>query len=265
MNTKYVIPVMASALILTMVLSSFMPAAAILPTIGPKLDVKTIPQDDQKREKGIIVLGLTPSTDWPTEDKGYAPGVDLISQHKLIVSFNGMLMQWLISDVGVIITCNVLEKDKVNPIDDKFGTPTKQFPEENLVTTLIDVSDYWTCKPHWKTPADLPGYFESVGVLDVYYTGPDLPTMIADNILVVTATLVIGNTVIQGTDIQDICLLGWSMAPNWSTLTLPDHGTTIILWSDPLNLFVGCEEAALQQRNNQGVTPAGVQQEVGPV
>jgi hypothetical protein len=266
MNSKYLIPVIASALILTMVLSSLVPVMAqAVPTIGPKLDVKTIPQDDQVLKKGIIVLGLVPNMDpttppyWPS-DKGYAPGNDIISQHKLLVSFNGLLLFWKIGEDGPIITCNVLEKDKVNPIPDKFGITTKQFPQENLVTKLIDVSDKFICKPRWKTPSDMPGWYESAGVLDVYYNGPTVPGVIADNILIVTATLVLGRVIVQGTDMQDICLLGWSMSPNWTTLTLPDHGATVILWSNAMGPFVGCEEAALEQRNALGVVPEGVVQ-----
>jgi hypothetical protein len=255
MNSKYLIPVIASALILTMVFSSFVPAMAQVPMEGPFLVVKTIPQDDQVLKKGIMVLGLPEPTGWP---KGYAPGSDLMSQHKLLVSFNGQPIFWKIGEAGVVITCNVLEKDKVNPVPDKFGTPTKQFPQENLVTTLTDVSDKFICKPHWKTPADMPGWYESAGVLDVYYTGPIVPTVIADNILSVTATLVIERVVIQGTDMQDICLLGWSMSPNWMTLTLPDHGATIILWNNAMGEFAGCEQAALEQRYYLGILPAGV-------
>jgi len=260
MNSKYLIPVIASALVITMVLSSLTPAMAQLtPSFGPQLVVKTIPQDDQVLKKGIIILGLTPigepgtGNPWP---KGYAPGVDIISQHKLLVTYNGQVLFWRIGDAGPVITCNVLEKDKVNPVDDKFGNPTKQFPQENLVTKLVDVSDKFICKPRWKTPADMPGWFESAGVLDVYYNGPLVPGVIADNILVVTASLVIGRVVIQGVDMQDICVLGWSMSPNWMTLTLPDHGSFVILWSNPMGPFVGCEEAALEQRNYLGIQPA---------
>jgi len=253
MNSKYSIPVIASALILTMVLSSFMPVMAQVPSIGPKLDVKTIAQDDQKREKGIILLGLVPHSNWV---KGYSDELGipkLVSQHKLLVSYNGQTLFWRIGSPGPVITCNILEKDKANPVDDKFGVPTKQFPQENLVTKLFDVSDKFICKPRWKHPAGLPGYFESVGVLDVYYVGPLIPTVIADNILVVEASLVIGKTVIQGTDIQDICVLGWSMSSNDEVITLPDGGAVIFSSADALGPFVGCEQAALEQRDNLGV------------
>jgi len=269
MNSKYLIPAIASALILTMVLSSMTPVMAQLtPAFLPQLVVKTIPQDDQVLKKGIIVLGLLPVTTgpnpWPS-DKGWAPGSDLMTQHKLLVTYNGRTLTWLISQNPLVVNCNVYEKDKVNPIPDKFGKTTKQFPQENLVTTLIDVSQFFTCKPRWKTPAGMDGYQESVGVLDVYYTGAATPGVIADNILIVTVSLVAGRTVVQGVDMQDICLLGWSMSDNWTTLTLPDHGATQINWSNAMGQFVGCEEAALEQRNNLGVAPAGMQGPFPPV
>lgn len=259
MNNKYLIPALASVLVLTMLLSSFMPVMAVIrPTIGPKLDVVTIPEDDQKREKGIIVLGLTP--DATGRGKGYAAGQDLLSQHKLLVSYNGQLIYWRIGDSPIVVACNVLEKDKVNPIKDKFGTPTRQFPEENLVTKLIDVSDKFICKVRWKNPAGMLGYEESVGVLDVYYVGPALPTMIADNILLVTVSLVIGRTIIMGSDMQDICVLGYSMSPNYRDLTLPDGGEIYRTFADSLGPFVSCEEAALYQRFHLGLAIEGVVQ-----
>jgi len=249
------IPAVASILIISMLLSASTPivSAINVRAFGPKLDVTTIPEDNQILKKGIMVLGLD-GTGFP---KGYQPGVDLISQHKLLVTYNGQPLLWRIGDVGPVITCNVLEKDKVNPLPDKFGVPTKQFPQENLVTKLIDVSDKFICKPRWKQPADLPGWYESAGVLDVYYNGPKLPTLIADNILVVEASLVVGRTVIVGTDIQDICLLGFSMSPNTRTITLPDGGEVYISSANAMGPFVSCEEAAIEQRAYLGVPIAG--------
>jgi len=246
MKSKYLIPVVASLLIVSMFLSASTPLVSAVRVLafGPKLEVITIPEDNQILKKGIMVLGLD-GTGFP---KGYAPGVDLISQHKLLVTYNGQPLLWRIGDVGPTIVCFVFEKDKVNPLDDKFGVPTKQFPQENLVTKLIDVGDKFICKPRWKTPADLPGWYESAGVLDVYYNGPKLPTLIADNILVVTATITVGRTIIQGFDMQDICLLGFSMSQNYRVITLPDGGETYISSANAMGPFVSCEEAAIEQR-----------------
>jgi len=248
-------PIVASILIVSMLLSASSPivSAQTLRAFAPKLDVITIPEDNQVLKKGIMVLGL----DGTGFEKGYAPGKDLMSQHKLLVSYNGQLLFWRIGDVGPVVTCNVLEKDKVNPLPDKFGVPTAQFPQENLITKLVDVSDKFICKPRWKTPADMPGWYESAGVLDVYFDGPALPTLIADNILVVQATLVIGRTIIVGTDIQDICILGFSMSENTRTITLPDGGEVYISSSNPMGAFVSCEEAAIEQRAYLGLAVQG--------
>jgi hypothetical protein len=264
MNNKYLIPVVASILILSMLLSASTPIVSALSVsaFGPKLVVKTVPEDNQILKKGIIVLDLAPRgppPGWPA-DKPWMPGKDLLSQHKLLVTFNGQLLYWRIGDVGPIVTCNILEKDKYNPINDKFDITTKQFPQENLVTKLVDVTDKFICKPRWKTPAGLPGWFESAGVLDVYYTGPLVPTIIADNILIVQATLVLGRTIVQGTDIQDVCILGFSMASNMRIITLPDGGETYTTWDNPMGPFVSCEEAAIEQRNVLGAPIPGVEQ-----
>jgi hypothetical protein len=259
MNSKYLIPAVAFLLVFTVLFSTALPALAIVTraTIGPKLVVTTIPQDDQKREKGIIVLGLVPTVQgFP---KPRQPGFDLMSQHKILVTFNGQTLLWRVSGPNTgeyaapTVSCNVLEKDKVNPMPHKDGTTSKQFPAENLKTKLVDVSDKFICKVRWKTPANLPGWLESVGVLDVYYTGPTTSAAawqwIADHILTVTVTLVLGRTYVQGTDIQDICVLGWSMANNVRKITKPDGGTDFHWsWDDALGPFVGCEEAAIWQR-----------------
>jgi len=265
MNSKYVLPVFASMMVLMMVVSSMSPAFAAvtsIATIGPKLVVVTIPQDDQKRQTGVIVLGLTPTVTAPTPwPKPYQPGTKLISQHKIMVTFNGLPILWNIQtpSYGPKVVCNVLEKDKVNPIPDKLGKPTAQFPEENLVTKLIDVSDLWFCKLRWVTYA--PGVLESIGVLDVYYIGPLLATVIADNILTVEVFMKVGTTSIVGTDIQDICLLGWSMGNNHIAVTLPDGGQVYHSWDQALGPFVSCEEAALWQRYYSGVAIAGILQD----
>ena len=265
MKNKYLIPVVASILILSMLLSASAPMASAMniSTFAPHLVVTTIPEDNQVLKKGIMVLDLAPDKcPWPTPqlcaDKGWSPGKDLLSQHKLLVTYNGVPLLWRIGDAGLIVTCNILEKDKYNPVPDKFGVPTQQFPQENLVTKLIDVSDKFICKPRWKTPSDMPGWFESAGVLDVYYIGPALPSIIADNILVVSATLVVNRAIIVGTDIQDICILGFSMSPNTRVITLPDGGETYTTWSNAMGPFVSCEEAAIEQRAVLGLPIQGI-------
>jgi hypothetical protein len=241
-------------------------------TIGPKLEVTTIPQDDQKREKGIIILGIDLAN--PTVNKDPLAN-DLMSQHKLLVTYNGAVMTWALGSVGVTIACNVLEKDKVNVIPDPKTGDGKQFPAENLMTKLVDVSDKFVCKPRWKSPT--AGLLESAGVLDIYFVGPipaadslpgaddgvngkEVGVWIADYILVVEATITIGRTVVFGAEVQDICVLGWAVnagVPNvrlpapW-IITKPD-GSHHYIWPEAFGNYVGCEELALAQRDVLGI------------
>jgi len=275
MNHKF-LPFVAAFLILSIVLGTTPFTYAVTrATIGPKLEVTTIPQDDQKREKGIIILGIDPAA--PNTKKHPSPN-DLMSQHKLLVTYNGAVMTWALGSVGVTIACNVLEKDKVNVVPDPKTGDGKQASWENLMTKLVDVSDKFVCKPRWKTPT--PGLLESAGVLDVYYVGPlpdavgtntapavgvtgkEVGVWIADYIVVVEATITIGRTVVFGAEVQDICVLGWATSPannapnvrdlpDW-IITKPD-GSQHYIWQQALGNYVGCEELALAQRAALGI------------
>jgi hypothetical protein len=260
MKSKYSMSVIASALILIMLASFFMPVMAQVPVIGPQLVVRTIPQDDQMRKTGIMLLGLTPADGWT---KGYSDELNtpkLWSQFKIMVTLNGAPLLWQLgvsTEPQPSVFWTVLQKDKVNPVPTKFGVPTKQFPQENLETQVTDISSQFECKAHWDPlPPIQTGWYMSVGVLDCYYLGPLLPTIIADNILIVTVTYPIGTAVIYGADMQDICILGWSMSTNDLPITLPSGA---VIWSseDALGEFVGCEQAALEQRSNLGIAPLG--------
>jgi hypothetical protein len=259
MNHKY-ISAIAAFLILGVLLSATPLAYAQTLAFGPKLDVVTIPQDDQLLKKGIIVLGIDPAGTSTQEPS------DLLSQHKLIVTYNGATLTWAVGTAGPTIACNVLEKDKVNVVADPKTGDGKQGDYENLMTKLTDVSDKFVCKARWKSPAT--GVLESVGVLDVYFVGP-LPgdvgakaagVWIADNILVVEAFFTVGRTVVFGSDIQDICVLGWPVtagtvdaatAPTY-VITKPD-GTQHYIWENAMGYFLGCEELALAQRDVLGI------------
>jgi hypothetical protein len=234
---KYVLPSTAALLILVIAVSSFMPAAAVARiVVAPYLQVVTIPEDDQLRQTGIMGLGLNPAGT-PTGTKY----LDLMSQHKLLITLNGLL----VSTTGLVIACNVAEKDKVAVSRDvttgKTISKNRQFPQENLKTVLIDVAQYFVCKPRWK-----PGGM-SVGVLDVYYTGPLTKDFIADHILVVHVTYTVGRQVFYGTEIQDICVLGWSYSTAVSIRT-KTNGDMHYFVDDALKAYASCEEAALQQR-----------------
>jgi hypothetical protein len=252
------VPVVAAFLIVAVVLGMTpLSYATTTYTIAPKLEVVTIPQDDQMREKGIMILGL--ASPGVTQQGDIA--VDLMSQHKIVVTYNGQILTWSLgSTAAVAVLCNVLEKDKVRVVDDPKTTAVPQGTWENAKTKLVDVSANFVCKLRWKSPAGVPSMQESVGVLDVYYKGsttaPTAQAYIADHILVLTAFITIGRTIIYGTDIQDICVLGWAFLPTSSLLpdlnptrvTKPD-GTHHWIWINPLGTFVSCEDAALAQRH----------------
>jgi hypothetical protein len=249
MNHKF-LPAVAAVLIIAMMLSSTPLVAAQTLAFGPKLEVVTIPQDNQKLKTGLMILGLDPL--------GVITANDVMSQHKISVTYNGAPLTWRIGDAGPSIACNVLEKDKVNVIPDPKTGDGQQFPTENLMTKLVDVSSKFVCKVRWKSPAT--GVLESTGVLDVYFTGTANAVWIADNILVVEAFFTVGRTVVFGSDIQDICVLGYAVfgdildvafPPAW-TITKPD-GTQHWIWDNPMGDFVGCEQLALAQRDILGL------------
>jgi len=297
-------------------------------TFGPNLVVTTIAQGDQVRETGIVVLGLWPfapsqvhygsaagesynpalnplpptcTTDVTTyEANMWDPltnpsGVqlcgpqNLLSQHKILVTYNGQPLTWRIGDTVQVpaINCNVIEKDKVNVVPDPKTDKGKQFPQENLMTKLSDTSDKWVCKVRWKSPA--PGVLESVGVLDVYYVGPFDANWIADYILTVEASVAIGRTVIFGSDIQDICVLGvpfpWIMVgiakPAFFTTSNPlttaigpgstadnDYEYTVqnshFVFVTALGPFTSCTDLSLVERQQAGITLDKAQDPLAP-
>jgi hypothetical protein len=76
---------------------------------------------------------------------------------------------------------------------------------------------------------------------------------IADYVLVVEATITIGRTVIFGTDVQDICVLGWAVDPITGfplppatpfTITKPD-GKPHHIWQNALGPWPGCDGLVL--------------------
>ena len=147
MNHKY-ISAIAAFLILGILLSATPLAYAQTLAFGPKLEVTTIPQDNQMLKKGVIVLGVAPSGAALTNHEN-----DLLSQHKIIVTYNGATLVWAVGTAGPTIACNVLEKDKVNVVPDPKTGDGKQGDYENLMTKLVDVTYKFVCKVRWKSPA----------------------------------------------------------------------------------------------------------------
>jgi len=250
MNQKLV-PAVAAIIIVGMMLSSTpLAAAQTVLAFGPTLQVVTIPQDDQMLKTGVMVLGL---------GDGAGEGTDLMSQHKISVTYNGAPLVWRVGDPEPVVVCNVLEKDKVNVIPDPKDGIGPQFSQETMMTKLVDVSAEFICKVRWKSPA--AGYLESTGVLDVYFVGSQKAVWVSDNILAVEALIVVGKTIVYGTDIQDICVLGYvpdgadvTTAVAASSFTMPD-GNPHYYWTDPMGGWLSCEQLTLAERDVLGLTP----------
>jgi len=231
MNTRY-LPAIASILIVAIAMTSLAPVFAALPTrlaAQPTLTVITIAQDDQGRETGVIVFGT--GTTFATLGTGPQ---DLMAQYKIFVSFNGVP----VTPTG--LTCQFVEKDKVNPLK-----PGPQGPWENLVSKPVE-NDNFACKARWGKPG--------VGVLDVYYLGDLAGQYVADYILAVSASIVVGRTTVFGTEIQDVCVLGFpapTVTPAY-LITKPD-GTVHPIYADALGAYVSCEDLALQEQAILGI------------
>ena len=235
MNKRY-LPAIAAIFIIALTASSFIPvyAVAMRPQVSPTLFVLTIPEDDEVHKTGIMLLG-TP----PVGSPYYMSKTDLLAQFKVIVSLNGV-------PVTARLYCQVIEKDKVNPLK------TKQGAWENLVSVPKDMTGNFVCKYREGKPG--------VGVIDVYWVGPSATStiisvgqFIADYILIVQFTYTVGRTVIYGTEMQDICVLGWSFDEDFGVLTKPD-GTEHFVFPAPLGDFNSCEDAALYQKDLLGLT-----------
>jgi len=185
---------------------------------------------------------------WGTGAKGmaygYGAGMDLLSQHKILATLNGVPTK------PDYFLCEVIEKEKakIPPMTSK--TPSKrQFDDELIKTTVKDVSSNFICKVHWVKPG--------VGALDVYFIGPRTKHFIADHMLIVTMGWKVGRTTVWASDLQDICILGWSMDSrllqiklfyNPGKSTWPDGNEYYWSWQDALWNFVSCDEAAAWQR-----------------
>jgi len=323
MKKSDMLPVIAALIIALLVIPIGAVSAATPNTSYSLGSVVTIPEDDLKRNTGVMVLGLKPTENWlyppggapfdpyaagwytdslctraitPTtqdddgywylpvgaeltseyvvqsedlvyfkkvsatlcevhyflqlwavgapKDKGYKAGMDLLSQHKILATLNGVPTR------PDYFLCEVIEKEKakIPPMDSK--TPSKrQFDDELIKTTVKDVSSNFICKVHWVKPG--------VGALDVYFIGPRTKHFIADHMLIITMGWKVGRTTVWASDLQDICILGWSMGNNVLKIylfknpgksTWPAGREYFYSWDDALNKFVSCDEAAVWQR-----------------
>jgi len=231
MKTRY-LPAIASILIIAIAMTSLAPVFAALPTrlvAQPTLTVVTIAQDDEARETGVMWMGT--GTTFATLGDGPH---ELMSQFKVFVSYNGVPV------TPTSTSCQFVEKDKVNPLK-----PGPQGPWENLVSKPVENPNF-VCKFRWGKPG--------VGVIDVYYIGALSAQYIADYIFVVGAGLTVGRTTVFGTEIQDICVLGFpapGLTPAW-LITKPS-GDVHPIYADPLGTYVSCEDLALQEQAMLGL------------
>jgi hypothetical protein len=239
MNKRY-LPAIASLLIIAITFASLLPVFAALPTrayTAPTLSVLTIPEDDEARKTGIIflndnqadfvALAASPATVTPVAQ-------DLMAEFKLLITYNGVPVN------PTSFYCQVVEKDKYNAMKSPQGT------WENLKTVPKDMTSNFVCKYRLGKPG--------VGVLEVYFLGSPAGQYISDYIVVVAFDYVIGRTTVYGTEIQDICVLGWPLQESaaWK-ITKPD-GTHHWVYADPLGDWVSCEDAALYEKALLGLT-----------
>jgi hypothetical protein len=303
------LPILAAFVIALLILPTLaLPVNALTPATGGNLaSVVTIPEDDLKRNTGVMVLGIDPEYNWGylypqkmwytdsacttlvaaagvyvgpemsdepildpatqlkplsaiyyqrvgdvcvahyftpawPSDKGYKVGWDLLSQHKILATLNG------VPTTPTTVLCEIVEKEKAKiPPQDTKSPSKRQFPDEQIKTTLQDVTDNFVCKFRWIKPG--------VGALDVYFIGPRVSNFIADHMLIVTVGYKVGRNTIWASELQDICILGWSMGTNvlaiglFDTYTLSTGTYKDIYWSwdDAIGKFVSCDEAAAWQ------------------
>jgi hypothetical protein len=195
--------------------------------------VTTIAEDDELRQTGVMWMG----TGVTAATLGVGTS-DLMAQFKILVSYNGVPVY------PTSVYCQFVEKDKANPMKNQ------QFVAENLVSVPKENPNF-ICKFRWAKAG--------VGVLDVYYIGDALGQYIADYILVVGVDLAVGRSTVWGTEIQDICLLGWPVSG--STIGIATrlgyitkgNGDTHDIYADPLGNWGSCEDVALLQKQAVGI------------
>jgi len=196
--------------------------------LKPALEIDTVAEDDPIRQTGLMVLGVFPAGTTPGVTPGVQPGSDLIAHYRITTTYNGVPVT-----PGAVFMM-VLQEGCVNP-----PSTVKQFSREILTTKLTDVSSQFVCM--YRTTA--PG----VGVLDVYYIGPLDKEYVANYIVVISAYMRIGHSVVWGTDLQSLCILGYSMDSATGITTLPD-GSNYYAWFNPLGAFTSCDVAVFCQR-----------------
>jgi len=203
-------------------------------------------EDDEVRNEGIMVIcpalplpagagAVDPDT---CNDNGDDIWEDIHASYRLSTAYEGV-------PVEATILCMVVRKDVESP-------SAPQVPEEVIATEPVDVSDRFFCM----TRPVAPG----VGVLDVYYGGPQAAEAIGAYELVVQAGLAVGSQWYWGTVTQDLCVLGWPFNDGISNKTFAVDASTEVGLKHlkramhPLDGFASCDDAALIQRQMLGLT-----------
>lgn len=220
------------------------------------LEVRLIPQDDQVRQKGIMILcpdesPCSETTRQLNSKIEVSADSDFIARYKVSFRANGVNI-----DPDQII-CTVVLKEVCT-------VKVPQFNTEEEGTELINVSDKFICKYRQAIPTNTPG----VGVIDLYYIGATNPASeIGDHVLRVEAK---ANRPpgppgpppltqqVTGSDISDLCVLGFPVCRDEGISCTDDHFfsfevvdpsvETFIKSSDSLFPFASCEDAAVWQR-----------------
>ena len=218
------------------------------PVAAPQVRVETVAEDDEARSEGIMVIcpggsippGDTRAADLDTcDDDNDDIWEDIHASYKLSTVFEGIPVE------PTAVMCMVVRNDIVSP-------SAPQIPEEVIATESTDVTDRFVCMIRPLAPG--------IGVLDVYYTGPDAAEAVGTYELVVQAILTVGSRVYYGTDIQDLCVLGWPFNDAGTNKTFSVDASTEVGLKHlkraphPLDGFAGCNDAALFQRELLGLT-----------
>ena len=225
-----------------------------------KLKVVTIPQEDQLREKGILIICPTNGTNQycPEPDLDYDPH----TEYKIhFVDPQGNNVD------PVSITCTVIEKDVCHVPTGGGKQPGRRQTDlldvETEATDLFNISDQFVCKYRSVKPG--------VGVLEVYFMNTPVGSdsnrntvFIGDHILKVEAEDANGN---KGAEIQDFCVLGFptcgffgepynctqsAKVPDFFFPTKWPDDTIMNKYADPIYPFASCKNIALWQREVLG-------------
>jgi hypothetical protein len=217
------------------------PAAGVI--VGPELTDEPILSANTatyyQKVSNTLCVAHTFAIVWP---KPIQPGWDLIANFKMLATLNGVPTK------PDYLLCELVEKEKAKIPPQSTKSPSKrQFNDEQTKTTLQDVTSNFVCK--FRT--DKPGVY----VLDVYFVGPGIAKFIADHMLIVTAGYKVGKNTVWASDLQDICILGWSMGNEVLaiglfgpyTMSTGLYADTYFSWDNALGPFVSCDEAATWQ------------------